>query len=354
MSAQEIDIHLLEGRYASLRIRNDRAVDRLATSMTRHGQLTPVLAVTGQAGRYIVVDGYRRLAALKMLGKDTALVQVLRDDEDEALLSVMREGASRRWSAIEEAGIIQELCRRHGYSLREIARRLGRSPSVIKRRLDLLESLPDDILELVMSGALSAWAASRVMVPLARANSEAARILANHLARQPLSTRDLQRFYTHYQKVGAKIRQRMLADPYLFLKSLDAEDVPLSVEERWFREAASVCGILARMERCVPEVFSPQMEPGLRKKLLIRLGRARSMVIGMQQQISKQLRHDRSEQGTGDQGTRLPGTEPSRHRQAAAHLQKHGDKGSGERQLSHRETDIEIRDLAAAHQDTAA
>ena len=186
MSAQEIDIHLLEGRYASLRIRNDRAGDRLATSMARHGQLTPILAVSGQAGRYIVVDGYRRLAALKMLGKDTALVQVLQDTEDEVLLSVMREGASRRWSVIEEAGIIQELCRRHRYSLREIARRLGRSPSVVKRRLDLLESLPDDILELVMSGTLSAWAASRVMVPLARANSEAARILAGHLARQPL------------------------------------------------------------------------------------------------------------------------------------------------------------------------
>lgn len=140
MSTQETDIHLLECRCASLRIQDSGSVDRLA--------------------------------ALE-LERNTAMVMPCSEDD-------------RRWAVIKEAGLIQELYLRHGYSLRSIAQRLGRSPLLIKRRLDLIRSLPDEILELV-----PAKAANRALVPLARANSDAARILA----RQPLSTRKRQRFH---------------------------------------------------------------------------------------------------------------------------------------------------------------
>ena len=101
-----------------------------------------------------------------------------------------------------------------------MARRLGRNPNWVARRLSLLEALPEEILQKVRSGRLSSWAASRVLAPLARANGDHASALGRWITREHVSTRDLADFFVHYQSAAAITRERMAADPSLFMKAL--------------------------------------------------------------------------------------------------------------------------------------
>jgi ParB family chromosome partitioning protein len=71
---QTLDLHRLELRYAELRVPDALAITRLARSIAVNGQLVPCIAVAGEESALILLDGYRRVAALRQLGKDTAEV----------------------------------------------------------------------------------------------------------------------------------------------------------------------------------------------------------------------------------------------------------------------------------------
>ena len=59
-----------------------------------------------------------------------------------------------------------------GLSQHDLARRCGHDVTWVSRRLQLLSGLPDAALTAVRGGKLSSWSASRVVVPLARANAD--------------------------------------------------------------------------------------------------------------------------------------------------------------------------------------
>ncbi len=187
-----VERHRLLTRFASLRVADPQRLRKLTGSIERQGQLMPVVAVPAD-DRWVLIDGYRRLAALRNLGQDLVWVDVWDRDVDEAVLLCLARGPERSWQAIEEAALIYELSRRH--SLREIATALDRDVSWVSRRLSLFEVLPDDLLQAVRQGKISLWAASRILVPLARANTAHARLLLAHLEQHPLSTRELKRLY---------------------------------------------------------------------------------------------------------------------------------------------------------------
>ncbi len=291
MEKQTVDLHKLELRYSGIRIINLKRIRQLADSISRHGQLEPMLTVAGEDGRLILIDGYLRQAALRYLGRDTAFVTVGSLAEEQALFLLLVQHGERHWETIEEAGLIQELHHRFGCSFSEIGKRIGRDKSYVKRRLDLLESLPEAVLQQVLAGTISTWAASRVLVPLARANPEDAVRLAASLRQEPLSTRQLRLFHEHYQKANRQVRERMLASPGLFAKSSEAVcgKAPEGPEEEWLRDAGAVCGILHRLQNQADTVFYPNQEKSLRRKLLVKAARARRLTLELQQKIKERL-----------------------------------------------------------------
>jgi hypothetical protein len=164
--------------------------------------------------------------------------------------------------------------RRFGFSLGNIAQRLGRNKSWVKRRLDLVEALPDQILKAVLSSKLSTWAASRVMAPLARANASDAEKLMAQLEKEPLSTRDLSRFYEHYKNSNQSVRSRMVENPPLFIKALnekdkdkEARDIRDGPEGKWFKDIQIVCRMLKRLIETSEQVCYPRQD-GLKRKRL--------------------------------------------------------------------------------------
>jgi hypothetical protein len=104
----DVDLHRLELRFADTRLLEPRAVEALARSIERSGQLMACIVVPEAGGeRLVLVDGYRRILALRRLGRDTAQVQSWACDLAQALLRLlaqssaptprMRPSGSKRW-----------------------------------------------------------------------------------------------------------------------------------------------------------------------------------------------------------------------------------------------------------------
>ena len=129
-----------------------------------------VVAVSGGPGaggeRLVLIDGYRRVAALRRLGRDTASVEQWACDLTDALLGLLARTQNRPFASIEEALLIRELMQGLGLSQHDLARRCGRDVSWVSRRLQLLSGLPDAALTAVRAGTLSSWAAGQIVVPL--------------------------------------------------------------------------------------------------------------------------------------------------------------------------------------------
>ena len=222
-TAQTLDLHRLELRYAELRVPDTAAITRLTRSIAVNGQLVPCIAVAGEGHSAILLDGYPRVAALPQLGKDTAEVECWDGDPIQGLLGVLARTRSRAFVPIEEALLLRELLSIGSLSQHDIARRCGRDVSWVSRRLQLITALSDGLLTAVRQGKVSPWAAVRILAPLARANSAHAEQLLASLHTTPLTTRQLATWFAQYQGASRTVRERMVEAPQLLLNSLTAK-----------------------------------------------------------------------------------------------------------------------------------
>ena len=86
----EIEFHQIESRYKELRILDPRMQSKLIASLSKEGQKTPVFVVEPSAGKYVLIDGYKRISALTHLGRDTVKAQVLDMKEVDALIEYIK------------------------------------------------------------------------------------------------------------------------------------------------------------------------------------------------------------------------------------------------------------------------
>ena len=68
----QLEFHQIATRYEKLRVRVPGADGRLTASLAQHGQLNPVLVVSNpsEPQGYVLIDGYRRVSALRAMGRD--------------------------------------------------------------------------------------------------------------------------------------------------------------------------------------------------------------------------------------------------------------------------------------------
>ena len=86
--SMQLEFHQLDRRWEHLRVRHPARQRRLLASLAESGQQTPIVVVAaeGQADRYVVIDGYKRIAALEQLGRDTVEAVVWPMSEAAAVL----------------------------------------------------------------------------------------------------------------------------------------------------------------------------------------------------------------------------------------------------------------------------
>jgi len=218
----ELEFHQLSMKYSALRITLRGYEARLTASLAAEGQLHPVLVVSGSAGGYVLIDGYRRVKALQVLGRDTVEAVELPMDESAALLFRYCQESIHPRTALEDGWILRELAEEHGLSQVELSRRLQRSESWVSRRLSLVRELPEEAQELVRRGKLCAYGATKYLVPLARAKRSACKELVSHLSSRRTSARELERIYMSYKSCDAEQRRLVVTNPELFLKAAEA------------------------------------------------------------------------------------------------------------------------------------
>jgi ParB/RepB/Spo0J family partition protein len=217
----QLEFHQLERRWEHLRVRHPARQRRLLASLAEAGQQTPIVVVAAesQADRYIVIDGYKRIAALRQLGRDTVEATLWAMSAAEALLLDRSLRFSEHETALEQGWLLAEMEERFDYGLDELARRFDRSPSWVSRRLALVELLPEGIQQQVREGLISAHVAMKYLVPVARVSLEDCQRMAAALAQHHANTRQAEQLYTAWRSSSAAIRKRILDDPALFFKT---------------------------------------------------------------------------------------------------------------------------------------
>ena len=214
----DLEIRLLDLRYASLRTRSTKRERRLLAAIGEVGQQTPIIVVRdGEV--WVVVDGYKRVRVLVRLGNDTVRATAWELGEADALVleRVMRSRDAD--SALEEGWLLLELSTRFALTLDELGRRFDRTKSWISRRLSLVVELPASVQAHVRAGAIGAHAAMKYLVPLARANTGHCARLTDAIAPARPTSRQIAELYAAYVASNAASREALVRDPMLVLRA---------------------------------------------------------------------------------------------------------------------------------------
>jgi ParB-like chromosome segregation protein Spo0J len=250
-----LDLRQLDLRYANLRIADPVRRARLEQALAREGQQVPVLVIAGTADRYVLIEGYGRVEALKRLARDTVQATVLAMDEAEALVLRHRLDHGSPRSALEEGWLVTTLldC---GKSQVDVGIALAKSTAWVSRRLALVRTLPEVAQEAVRSGRIGASSAEKFLVPLSRGNAtHCARLVEGLRAVRP-TQRQLLRLYSAWKAANDEVRQRIVDQPLLYLKvdeALTHNDPADDVDLTAVRDVEAIAGMCGRARKGLRE-----------------------------------------------------------------------------------------------------
>ncbi len=134
---------------------DEEALVALADSIRARGVLQPVLVRPVPGGTYELIAGERRWRAARLAELDTLPAIVRRHDDAASLEMALIENMAREdLNPIEEARACAALTEELGLSREEVGRRVGRGRVAVSNLIRLLD-LPDEVIELIETGALS-------------------------------------------------------------------------------------------------------------------------------------------------------------------------------------------------------
>ena len=167
------------------------AFTELVHSIKELGVLQPIVvrSIPGEAGKYELIMGERRLRASKEAGL-AKIPAVIRETADENMLrDALLENLHRSdLNPLEEASAYQQLLEDFGITQEELANRIGRSRPKITNSIRLLK-LPAEVQRKVAAGVLSAGHA-RALLTIEDPSRQLD--LANKVINEGLSVRSLE------------------------------------------------------------------------------------------------------------------------------------------------------------------
>ena len=141
MGINQIDLRLF-----ALRTPTAMAVDRMAASLTKRGQLTPI--IIADDGQYpMLIDGFKRHQAAQSLGLDSLKATCLSADATQAKAMMYLLNRAGTFSMIQEAILVRELVDSDGLTQSEVAKLLDHHKSWVSRRLLMIRHLAPPIIE---------------------------------------------------------------------------------------------------------------------------------------------------------------------------------------------------------------
>ena len=328
-----LEFHQLDRRWEHLRVRHPARQRQLLASLAEVGQQTPivVVALEGQPDRYLVIDGYKRLAALQQLGRDTVEAVVWPMSEAEALMLDRSLRFSAHETALEEGWLLGELEQRYGYGQEELARRFDRSLSWVSRRLALVDLLPEAIQQQVREGQLSAHVAMKFLVPVARVSLDDCARMAAAFVQHHGNTRQAGQLYAAWRDASPLTRQRLLDQPELFFKTQPPAEPPAppAGAAALERDLDLATAILNRARRRLAGAGAAEMDRPQRQAVRGQIEHLRQQLNRLAERIPEEEEHDvKSIPTHHDSGTEPTGSEQAPDRAGAGPLPSLGPQGS--------------------------
>ena len=169
---------------------------------------------------------------------------------------------------------MQERCQ---WSLEELARRFEHAKSWVSGRLALLQVLPASIQDQVRGGTLSAHAAMKYLVPLARVDAGSAQALATALIPLKPTTRQVAALYTGWQTGTERTRELIVRSPHVYLQAQALQTpVPPSATQRFLQDLGALGGIARRAHRILEAQLLPQLREAERLEVTDAFARAKA------------------------------------------------------------------------------
>jgi ParB-like chromosome segregation protein Spo0J len=284
--------------YRRYRLPDPQAEADMAGSLRRWGQLAPVVICRHQE-RPEVVDGFKRLAAARVIGLPTLNARLLDADERTAKAAVYGLNcAGQRLRDWEEAWIVYALVRDDGLSQPAVADLLGKHKSWVCRRLALIERLADEARADLRLGLLSVTAA-RALVRLPAGNQP--EVLAA-MRQAGLTAAELDGLVSLWQAASGRTQQEyLLAQPRQALQQARHEgswvhDPRLSrAGNRLARRLGQLLEALGRMESWLRHAGCAELSAVERRLLeptFARLVPAAQSVAVLTEDLLAELRHE--------------------------------------------------------------
>ena len=291
-----LELSQLDLRHAGLRIADPRRRSLLEQGLAREGQQVPVLVIAGDAGRYVLIEGYGRVEALKRLARDTVLATLLDMGEAEALILRHRldHGAPR--SALEEGWLVTTLldC---GKSQVEVAIALAKSTAWVSRRLALVRALPEVAQDAVRDARIGANAAEKYLVPLSRGNVTHCVKLVEGLRTVKPTVRQLERLYVAWRAANDEVRQNIAEQPLLYLKvdgALKHKDPVDDADMTAVRDVEAIAGVCGRARKGLRDGGYVRLRDEHRPQFASAWEEARLAFDAVRKLIAKEGVHDAS------------------------------------------------------------
>lgn len=164
-------------------------VSELAVSISALGQQIPLIVEAAGPDRYRVIDGHRRLSAIKLAGLPTADAVLRRapGPADRMVRQLAMHAQARSFDPIAEAKALRHLMWDLGMGREHIARLIGKSPAWVRDRIGLLQ-LDEAGQEAVARGGMTLTEAQMAVRQQRRQRDGAAPAAAPKAARPHCST----------------------------------------------------------------------------------------------------------------------------------------------------------------------
>lgn len=214
MSSKQIEIIEIDRKYESYRIQSISREKILLGSIAERGIDEAISGVSSiETGKYILLDGFKRLRCAIKLGHRQIIFISVGEDEADSILHLIRMSNAKGLTMLEQAKLVDELNRVFSLSVAELSMRLQRSKSWVRVRLEVLKEMSAAVMNDIIGGRFPLYSYIYTLRPHRRlpggASQKVIENFVSHVGGRGLSTREIELLSDGYFRGGAKMRQEI-------------------------------------------------------------------------------------------------------------------------------------------------